>query len=814
MVDPNFMPYSCDSCGSLLGKGCKTEASAARYCSNACRQRAYRRRVKSEILATETSGDLLTPLSSFVGRVDEMVEVSRLLRGTRLLTLTGTAGVGKTRLALEVAGKEQRGRRQKVMVAELGACAGQESVAGRVSAALDSHIGTDIFSAEARGAGAKLSGGLLVIDNCEHVIGECGLLVGRLLARHPGLQVLATSREVLRVPGETLYPVHGLSLPGPGDKSSATEYLRSDAVRLFADRARAVVSDFELSQKNAADTRAVCERLGGLPLLIELAAQLLRTFSVAELRKRLDDPLSLLVGGWRTASARHRSWQAALTWSYDLLKPAEQLLFRRLSVFPGGFGVDAAAAVVTDEVPAASVPELLTALESKSVIQSPTRRGRKEAGAGRFLMLEPVRGYAHQKLRDLHEEAPAYEGLTRWLATLVSPLWQTGIAPFDTLRTAGTELANLRHALERPADGDDERRLLLAGGLVTLDTTPAAGTDAARLVRSALHTGHPESRYRAIALEGAAVLAARRGAHVEALRVIQEAVDGERAAAPSPLLCRLLLRLSLLKEHSGDRSGALEVLTASVRTSERLGDEPTFAVGVGHLARHELTCGDPASAARLIGRALPAVQALPPEWQCDVMNVAGALAVECDDLSTAERYFAEPLRSVTEEPGHAAGLIEGLAVVAVRRLQFDRGLHLISAAEAMDESATCGLRPHPWWRQRVEAAKAAGMSGLATRADRELALGRSLRSDDVVAYALGDGQPSAPAQDEARHGPLSPRQWTVAALLIKGLTNRQIASRIHVSVRTVETHVRNIRGTLGLRSRSHIAAWAAQTQQE
>ncbi|WP_371789880.1 LuxR C-terminal-related transcriptional regulator [Streptomyces sp. NBC_01471] len=765
-------------------------------------------------MATETSGDLLTPLSSFVGRVDEMVEASRLLRGTRLLTLTGTAGAGKTRLALEVARKEQRGGRQTIMVVELGTCGEQESVASRVSAALDSHIDTGVLLAEARGAGAKLAGWLLVIDNCEHVIGECGLLVGRLLARYPGLQILATSREALRIPGETVYPVNGLPLPGPDGRSSATEYLRSDAVRLFADRARAVVPDFELTQENAADTGAVCERLGGLPLPIELAAQLIRTFSVAELRKRLDDPLSLLVGGWRTASARHRSWRAALTWSYDLLKPMEQLLFRRLSVFPGGFGVDAAAAVLTDEVPASLVPELLTALESKSVIQFPTSRGREEARAGRFRMLEPVRGYAHQKLLDLHEEEQAYEGLTRWLTALVSPLWRTGIAPLDTWRTAGAELTNLRHALERPAADDDERRLLLVGGLVTLDTSPEAGTDAARLVHSALRAANPESRYRAIALEGAAMLAVRRGAHIEALRVLQEAVDRERATAPSPLLGRLLLRLSLLKEHYGDRSGALEDLTASARVSEHLDDGLTFAVCVGHLARHELTCGDLASAAQLIDRALPAVHTVPPEWQCDVINVAGALAVERDDLSAAERYFAEPLRSVREGPGQAAGLIEGLAVVAVRRLQFDRGLHLISAAEQMGESVTCGLRSHPWWRHRVEAARTAGMNGLATRADRELAWGRSLRSDDVVAYALGDGQPSAPTRDEARHGPLSPRQWAVAALLIKGLTNRQIASRIHVSVRTVETHVRNIRGTLGLRSRSHIAAWAAQTQQE
>ncbi|WP_329361928.1 LuxR C-terminal-related transcriptional regulator [Streptomyces sp. NBC_00669] len=773
--------------------------------------------MKSESLATETSGDLLTPLSSFVGRVDEMVEASRLLRGTRLLTLTGTAGTGKTRLALEVARKEQRGGRQAIVVVELGACAGPESVASRVFAALHGRIDADTLFAEAKGPGVKLSGWLVVIDNCEHVIGECGLLVGRLLARYPGLQILATSREALRIPGETVYPVNGLPLPDPDGRPSAGEYLRSDAVRLFADRARAVVPDFALTQENAADTGAVCERLGGLPLPIELAAQLIRTFSVAELRKRLDDPLSLLVGGWRTASTRHRSWRAALTWSYDLLKPMEQLLFRRLSVFPGGFGVDAAVAVVTDEVPASSVPGLLTALESKSVIRSPAGLGREEAGAGRFHMLEPVRCYAHQQLRDLHEEEQAYEGLTRWLTALVSPLWRTGIASRETVRTAGAELANLRHALEGPTADADERRLLLVGGLVTLETDPdpdpEAGTDTARLVHGALRAAKPEARYRAIALEAAAMLAARRGAHREALHTMQEAVDRERASAPSPLLCRLLLRLSLLKEHAGDRSGALEDLTASVRAGEQLADEPTFAVCVGHLARHELVRGEPASAARLIDRALPAVPAVPPEWQCDIMHVAGALAVECDDLSTAERHFTAPLRSPAKRPGDAAGLIEGLAVVAVRRFQFERGLHLISAAEEMAESVTCGLRSHPWWRQRVEAARAAGINGLTSRADRELALGRSLRPDEVVAYALGDAPAAPPARDEARHGPLSPRQWAVAALLIQGLTNRQIASRIHVSVRTVETHVRNIRGTLGLRSRSHIAAWAAQAQQ-
>lgn len=159
MVHPNSMPHSCNSCGTPLEKGLRTEGTSARYCSNACRQRAYRRRMKSESLATETSGDLLTPLSSFVGRVDEMVEASRLLRGTRLLTLTGTAGTGKTRLALEVARKEQRGGRQAIVVVELGACAGPESVASRVFAALHGRIDADTLFAEAKGLASSCPAG-------------------------------------------------------------------------------------------------------------------------------------------------------------------------------------------------------------------------------------------------------------------------------------------------------------------------------------------------------------------------------------------------------------------------------------------------------------------------------------------------------------------------------------------------------------------------------------------------------------------------------------------------------------------------------
>ncbi|MGW4079220.1 ATP-binding protein, partial [Streptomyces asiaticus] len=339
---------------------------------------------------TALGGGPLTQLSSLVGRTDELVELARLLDGVRLLTLTGPAGVGKSRLALELIGQELRRKRRDVSVVRLGTCTEPDEIRRQVLAALGEPPGTTPPSVATTSEGSEDTGRdqLLLVDDCEHVLDSCGELLTELLPGRPRLRVLATSRESLQLPGETVFPVAGLALPDTGSDAGTDTVLnaclRSDAVALFVDRARTVVPCFQLTHDNAEHLGEICARLDGLPLPIEMAARLIRVFPPAEIVTRLEDRLALLTNGWRLADDRHQSLRASLEWSYALLNPQEQALLRRLSVLPGDFGPDTAAAVASDlPDPAAAIPRLLIGLEAKSVITALTDTG----GPTRFRLL-------------------------------------------------------------------------------------------------------------------------------------------------------------------------------------------------------------------------------------------------------------------------------------------------------------------------------------------------------------------------------------------------------------------------------------------
>jgi predicted ATPase/DNA-binding CsgD family transcriptional regulator len=764
-----------------------------RYCSNSCRQSDYRSRVKA-------SG-LLTQLSSFVGRTCEVVELGRLMRTARLLTLTGPPGVGKTRLAVELAEKAQRGGRCETVLVELGSLTRNDSVRQRITAALGL-----VGETGAPTAAGQTSAGhrLLVLDNCEHLIDECGLFLSELLPRHPNLRILVTSRESLRLPGEVVYPVTGLTLPDLDGESLIAGHLRSPAVRLFIDRARAVVPDYQLTEENAEHIGAICARLDGLPLPIELAAQLVRVFPLAEIHDRLIDRLSLPTGGWRTADQRHQSWRGALAWSYELLTPAEQLLFRRLSVLPGGFESDAVIALAADEnVTASAALAMLAGLEAKSlIIPSSDRR----SGSARFRMLGSIRCFGHERLLAEGEAAWTYDRVADWLTEIARPLLDTAVVPPHTLERLRRERDNLGQVLQWLSTGSDERQFLLAGALVMVEMPGGSQEATCRAALRKSDGTDPHSKYRSIALEGAAVLAGRLGDHDEALSLAQEAVDLERQNGLGPLFCRLLLLLSNVREMHGDQNADLADVQQCLGISRCLADELMAAVCMSNLAGHLLSRGALTQAAHLIDESLPLLRAKASSGLlCAVLHTAGALALEQNDLPAAERYFTESLQSTTDDPNGTAHAIEGLAIAAVRASHFEGGLRLIAAAETMSASA---VRARPWWRERVGAARAAASQAVPTaRADAALAYGRALRHQ-AVACALGlPGTPSAQVDGSDL---LSQREWEAMALVVEGLTNRQIATRMYLSVRTVETHIRNIRNTLGLRSRSHVAAWAAQ----
>ncbi|ATL87954.1 hypothetical protein DNK48_04085 [Streptomyces malaysiensis subsp. malaysiensis] len=790
----------CDMCGRPVRphRQSSTSPPRARYCSNACRQRSYRMRQKSGGMDTALVETPLTQMSSFIGRTDELIDLARILRESRLLTLTGPAGVGKTRLALELAGQEARGRRHEVAVVKLGQLTEPEEIRQRILTTVDAMPDSTDGAEKDR---------LLLLDDCEHVLDTCGTLLTDLLPRHPRLRILVTSREPLRLPGESVFPVIELALPDLDSGTVLAACLRSDAVTLFMDRARAVAPDFQLTEANAADVGEICVRLDGVPLPIEMAARLMRVFPPAEVRDRMDDRLALLTNGWRLADGRHRSLRASLEWGYDLLSTAERALLRRLSVLPGGFGPDAAAALAADipEVVSA-MPEILIGLEAKSVI-TPVPG---DDGPARFRLLESMRHFGHEMLVAQGEDTAAYERLTARLTTASLPLREEAVAPAGTLRMLEKEHANLTHALRRLGSGDDERQLLLAAALAAAEVAGGRHTGAAEHLAHALDRTAPTSVYRGVALEAAAALARREGEDAAAARQADEAVALERErGGGTARLGRLLLLRGTIRQLADEREASRADLTGALNIGLRLSHNMLTALSLGQIARQQMENGELGSAEQTIRRVLPALRRHAAPFRLrSVLVTAGALALEKDDLTSAEAHFTEVLCVRPAHPSDTAAAIEGLALVATRARRFDRGLRLLGAAERIRDNAG---RDTEWWRRRVHEARETALRAMPpARAEAWLDSGQGLPEHQAISLALGDDGPGTHHKRPAH--PLSRRERDVAELVVEGLTNRQIAARMHVSVRTVETHIRHIRTTLGLRSRAHIAAWVAQRQ--
>ena len=373
--------------------------------------------------------------SSFVGRGHELGELRALLRRTRLLTLTGTGGAGKTRLALELARSEQHGFGDGVVLIELAAVGDAASVPLAVAAAMDLRALPDEPLVDA--ICAFLSGRtvLVVLDNCEHVIGASAELVDATLRAAPHVTVLATSREPLRLPGEVVFRVPSLTIPNPELQLPPDELLRYEAVRLFADRAASAAPGFAVDEHNAGHIAHICFRLDGLPLALELAAGRLGALSPEAIAERLDDRFRLLQAGSRTAPTRQQTLLAALHWSHDLLDGDERMLFRRLAVFSGGFPLDAAELVCADEALASrDVADVLARLVEKSLVTVGDA-----AGDFRYGLLETVREYARERLDESREGDAIARRHADWATELVE-------RERDSPRL-DPEAANLRRAL-------------------------------------------------------------------------------------------------------------------------------------------------------------------------------------------------------------------------------------------------------------------------------------------------------------------------------------------------------------------------------
>ncbi len=764
-------------------------------------------RLRSTDVAAGSSMAAQAHMTSFVGRTDELVELVHLIGEARLVTLTGPPGAGKTRLAIEAASARQRAGRTTVGYVELDAAADLRDVRERIADEL-----TRPENADPADRGARL----LVLDGCDHLLDACGTALTEVFSRLPGLRVLATSREALRHPGEVVYPIAGLPAPpGGGEETdgSPAELLRFPAVRLFADRARAVLPGFRVTTANARHIGALCARLGGLPLAVELAARQTRAFPVAELHEQLDKaPLHLLAEGWRTAVPRHRSLRAANDWSYGRLTADEQYLFRVLAEAPGGFGPDMAAALVESALEPAAVPGLLASLAAKSLITAVP----DVTHGARFRMPETLRYSARDHLSDSAEQDTVRERAAAWFVTVLGDFGDTGVLGRTGARRLAGERVNLEHVLARPSAGDDERRVLLNAAVETLDMlmgAPAAGSSPtqvpapAPVLGLASGGGEPAARHRLRALSAQAVLAMWHGLDASARLLTQRARTEALRIGDHAMSARTGALLALL-ERPGRGQAAIRRLRQCLGASRLQDDMPMVALCLYLLARQVLTTGEVDHMAETVDEALSVVRDEPVAGPLLPLLLArAAVALHDDDHVQAADRLTELLRCADGRTVWSAGALEGLAILAARGRAPERALKLLGKAGELRSEVPSA---DGWWYGQVDAVRSGVIAALPQRqVAAAITAGRELTVSQIQRCA--EDLFSVTERETSPRSPLSEREWQVAVLVSQGLTNRQIAERIYLSPRTIDTHIRNIRTTLGLGSRAQIAVWVVQS---
>ena len=521
--------------------------------------------------------NLPVQLSSFIGRERELIEIRRLLAGTRVLSLTGAGGSGKTRLALE-AGASAAGFPDGVWLAELAALSHPSLVVQAVAEVFEvrEQPGRPLIELVAAYLADREL--LLVLDNCEHLVEACARVAEDLLRSCPNLRILATSREPLRIPGEVVFRVPSLELPDPLVPSDLGELARFASVRLFVERAQAADPAFALTAGNAGEVARLCYHLDGLPLAIELAASRAAVLPVAAIAARLHDRFGLLTGGSRTALTRQQTLRAALDWSYNLLAPAEQSMLRTLSVFVGGFTLDAAEAVGE---PLAPEPVggigLLGQLVDKSLVVLDDRDSQ-----ARYRLLESIREYGHGRLVECGEQAAAEAGHAAWFAGLAEQA-MTALPRGDRgawLERAEAEHDNLRAAFDRSLGPDPQRALRLAASLWPFWLWRGHLAEGRRRLGLVLDRVLDRTALRAEALLGAAALTIRSGKLSEGAGLAGESVETFRELGDQRGCCRALQVLGVAAWSEDDLVEAKRIYQESLAVATAAGSAPGQAAAM------------------------------------------------------------------------------------------------------------------------------------------------------------------------------------------------------------------------------------------
>lgn len=759
----------------------------------------------------DTLHNLPAPLASFVGREREVAEIRKTLAASRLLTLTGAGGSGKTRLALEAARDLVSLYPDGIWLVEFAPLLEGTPVRQAVCRALDVRERPDRSLSEVLLDALRSRELLLVLDNCEHLVNDVATLAERMLVLCPGVSILATSRETLGVPGEIRYPVPPLSLPVPKrslERPPAVEELeRSESALLFVERASYRGADFALTRRNAGTVAQICHRLAGLPLAIELAAARVGTLSVEQISDRLDDSLTLLTGGSRTATPRQQTLRGALDWGHELLDLPEKRLFGRLSSFAGGWTLEAVEAVgAGNGIEKRSVPGLLFRLAEKSLITV-------DAGSEpRYGMLEPIRQYARERLEENGETGSVLDRHATFFLALAEEaepelrgldqaLWMTRLdTEYDNLQAA------LGWTLER--GGSPQTGLGLAGALGEFWMMRGRMAEGRRWLEAALKNGGAVVA-RSKGLFWAASVAREQGDYGRAESLGEENLGLVRGFGNRTTLAAVLYDLGLLSLYQNSWEQARLRLEEALALQREAENSTGMSLTLQALGSAALVRGDYRRAAGLNGEAM----ALARDTGDAIAGIfafgMGALvAVERGDPARAEKLYTEGF-ALARQFGHERLVIHYLhisAVLAGAGGRFFRAAKLWGATEVLRENIGAVLSP-------VEAS----YYGPYIRAVREAldeqtckaawAEGRTMSRSEATDYVLSEEKrPGEKVRAKALQ-PLSPRELEVAHLISEDLTNRRIAETLGITRRTADTHVAAILRKLGFSSRRQVALW-------
>jgi len=763
---------------------------------------------------------LPTRLTTFIGRQQEIADLSDMLsrQDQRLVTITGPGGIGKTSLAIQVSSNVDGKYRDGVCFVSLAPVRDPAFVATAISTALGLQERGSRDPRETLTTYLFEKHLLLVLDNFEQVI-DAGPLVTELLLACPALTVLTTSRTSLHLDGEQEFPISPLGIPRPGQRPSLQQLTQHEAVDLFVQRARLHRPDFQLATDNMDAVIEICRRLDGLPLAIELVATRIKLLSPPDLLTRLGQRLPLLTGGPRNLPVRQQTMQDTIAWSYDLLNADHQQLFRYLSVFAGGWTLDAAEGVCGEDsshgrTSAVNVLDGLSALVDQSLVQQIEHHD-----ASRFMMLEMVREYGRNRLEEQPESDTIRERHAAYFlaaAEAAAPHLDGG-DPVPYLNQLEADHDNLRAALAWLRETvDTERGLVMVGYLREFWyirghlSEGRAQADIFLKLPGATTPTHG----RAMALATAAWLALWQGSD-NAIVHAEEALAIWRTVGDETHVPFLLITLGLAVDHfRGDMEQARSLNVQSLEMARAIGDARSIAMSLHNLGAYAWRCGDKARAMALNEESMTVARdAGNLQTFALALGGLGYFALVDNELDRASELLQQRLRlySNLADTWGIVRTLDYLAAIAVARKQAEPALRLLASAATLRNRT--GIMRSPNDRAYLDSVDAELVTMYGEAAFQSAwAQARTLPPDDVIRDVL-EAEPFAappPAPNYPDH--LTKREVEVLRLIATGHSNRQIADILFLSPRTIERHIANVYLKIDVHTKAEATAYAQRQQ--